>query len=88
MIRFFHFWKGVVAVVELVVGGVVVDDVAVDEVVAVEVDGKEVGLMMVMYCDKVVEEEQRTVVAVDVVVVDGPLPQLNVSFYPLLFCFG
>ena len=74
--------------VELVVGGVVVDDVAVDEVVAVEVDGKEVGLMMVMYCGKVVEEEQRKVVVVDVVVVvvvDGPLPQLNVSFYPLFF---
>jgi len=73
-------------VVEMVVGGVadVVD--VVDEVVAVEVDGKEVGLMMVMYCGKVVEEEQRTVVVV--VVGDGPLPQLNVSFYPLFFCFG
>ena len=76
--------------VEMVVGGVadVVD--VVDEVVAVEVDGKEVGLMMVMYCGKVVEEEQRKVVVVDVVVVvvvvvDGPLPQLNVSFYPLFF---
>ena len=52
---------------------------------------------MVMYCGKVVEEEQRKVVVVDkglvavdvvVVVVDGPLPQLNVSFYPLFFCFG
>jgi len=70
-------------VVELVEGGGA--DVAV---VDVAVAGKEVGLMMVMGCGKVEEEEQRTVVVVDVVVGDGPLPQLNVSFYPLFFCFG